>query len=103
MYAGGKQSSDINILIIIGSSVSCFVLSSVIFLLLLGCCCLISTRYKNKQTVERNSTVENDGSVPIYEDLLPIPIKSKENELKLKENMAYDSLEIRWQSNNSTA
>ena len=96
MYAGGKQSSDINILIIIGSSVSCFVLSSVICLLLLGCCCcLISTRYKNKQTVERNSTVENDGSVPIYEDLLPVPIKSKEIELKLKENVAYDSLEIR--------
>ena len=100
MYAGGKQSLDINILIIIGSSVSCFILSSVICLLL-GCCCLTSTRYKNKQTVERNSMVENDGSVPIYE--LPVPIKSKENELKLKENMAYSSLEIRWQSNNSTA
>lgn len=100
MYAGDKQSSVINILIIISSSVSCFILSSVVCLLLGCCCCLISTRHKNKQTVERNSTVENDGSVPTYEDLLPISIKSKENELK--ENVAYNSLEIRWQSNNSS-
>ncbi len=86
-------------LIIIGSSVSIFILSSAICLLLLGCCCcLMNVRHKNKREAERSSTpvTENplaSGSVPIYEDLLPVPIKFKENELNLKENMAYSSIE----------
>ena len=89
-------------LIIIGSSVSVFILSLVICLLLIGCCCrLISTTHKNKRIAERNSTTVTEnpsGSVPIYEDLLPVPIKTKENELNLKENVAYNSV-AKWHSN----
>ncbi len=94
-------------LIIIGSSVSVFILSSVICLLLLGCCCcLMNVRHKNKRTAERSSTPVTENplasgseSGPIYEDLLPVPIKSKENELSIRENMAYSSIEIKWHSN----
>jgi hypothetical protein len=61
----------------------------------------MNVRYKNKQTAERSSTpvTENplaSGSFPIYEDLLPVPIKLKENELNLKGNMAYSSIEIKY-------
>jgi hypothetical protein len=86
-------------LIIIGSSASVFILLLVICLLVLGCCCLINVRHKNKLTAERSSTpvTENplaSASVPIYEELLPTPIKSTENELNLKENVAYNSIGI---------
>ena len=97
--AGGKRSSDINTLIIIGSSVSVFVLSLVFCL---GCCCcLTSARYKNKQRAERSSRAasENSGPVPIYDDLAPVSINSKENELNLRENVAYHSVETNWHSN----
>jgi hypothetical protein len=90
-------------LIIIGSSVSVFILCSITCILLLGyCCCLNSARYKYKLTAERNPTpvTENpSSSVPIYEDLLPVSIKSTGNELNLKENVAYNSIEIKWHSN----
>ena len=104
IYFSGDKLSSINIfltVIYIGSSLSFFILSLVIILILGCCCCFIYARHKNKQTVER--TAENlqgaGGSIPIYEDLLPVPMKSKENELKLEENVAYNSIEIKLHSN----
>ena len=41
---------------------------------------------------------ENSSSAPVYEDLLPA-IMSKENELNLKENVAYSSIKLKWHSN----
>ena len=49
--------------------------------------------------LENDQVAEGSLTIPIYDDLLPIPIKSEEIELKLNENVAYDSTEIKWHSN----
>ena len=101
-FAGGKQSLalQINSLIAIGSSISCFILSSVICLILGCCCCFICIKHKNKSTCTVERAAENtqvaDGSIPIYEDLLPVSMKTKETDSMLKENVAYTSTEIKW-------
>ena len=89
-----------NILAVTVSSVSSFILSSVISLALGRCCCYVYTRYKKKCVVERTIEVtETSTPMVIYEDLLPsVPKPSKENELVLSENMAYSSTEIKWHS-----
>ena len=94
---GSKQMS-VNTLTAIVTSVSSFVLSSVPFLILGWCCCIIYSRCKTKQpALER--AIENapvEGSVtPIYENLLSPPNKSNENEPKLNENAAYSSA-VEW-------
>ena len=72
-----------NILAVTVSSVSSFILSSVISLALGWCCCYVYTRYKKKCVVERTTEVtETSTPMVIYEDLLPsVPKPSKENEL----------------------
>ena len=93
-----------NILVVTVSSVSSFILSSVISLALGWCCCYVYTRYKKKCVVERMIEVtETSTPMVIYEDLLPasVPKPSKENELVLSENMAYSSTEIKWCSKSS--
>ena len=86
----------LNILAVTVSSASSFILSSVISLALGWCCCYVYTRYKKKHVERTTEVTETSTPMTIYEDLLPVPKISKENELVLSENMAYSSTEIKW-------
>ena len=50
--------------------------------------------------IENDQVAGGSSTIPIYDDLLPIPIKSEESELKLKENVVYNSTQItEWHCN----
>ena len=81
------------ILIGAGSSALVLLLSLAVFLMIFCICCY--SKQKQKQTLNDSTDKPQNGSVPIYEDILPKTINYQETNIDIETNVAYSTVKIR--------